>query len=74
MYSSCVFRVSRFKDETEGFCSVAAGGPESFSLNTEMEVVYFGGKHILGVIFFFFIYFLKCYELDWRVETEKPNH
>lgn len=53
MYSSCVFRVSRFKDETEGFCSVAAGGPESFSLNTEMEVVCFGGKHILGVIFFF---------------------
>lgn len=57
MYSSCVFRVSRFKDETEGFCSVAAGGPESFSLNTEMEVVYFGGKHILGVIFFLNLFF-----------------
>lgn len=72
-----MFRVSRFKDETEGFCNVAAGGPESFfPEHSNGSGLFWRKTHSWGdlFIFFYFLIFLKCYKLDWRVETEKPNY
>lgn len=54
MYTAAVYSgYQNLKMRLKVFVVLLLEGLSHFCLNTVMEVVYFGGKHILGVIYLF---------------------